>query len=362
MEKILKIVACLCFTILGCKEALKPVEVIPTPILPPVEIITIDTTAYATKEPFVNIKDRGFEAYLVVYGTDTDNQINGKISVEDADKVNDYLMLSTINFDEKIKKKYAFLLNKYKLKTFEDNGINGKYYLDKFVVSNLDDLKVFPNLKSIFSESVVSDSVVISHENKITEVSIHNEKTHYVNIDGCKELTRLFVSGQDQKKKLKLDIQNLKKLELLSLGGNMGFVNLRNNEKITNVSLIGTNFSNYDFSEVKNLYSIFVNNSQILKKIMLPKSIRVIKLFGTGIENIDLSSSTELSELYFTDNFYLKTLDVSGSSNVYVCNSSQNPLLSQILLNPEQKIDSLGGAHGGRFWLKDPWTKWEYKK
>ena len=362
MEKILKIAACLCLVLSGCKEALKPVEVIPTPILPPVEIITIDTTAYATKEPFVSIKDRGFEAYLVVYGMDTDNQINGKISVEDADKVNDYLMLSTINFDEKIKKKYAFLLNKYKLKTFEDNGINGKYYLDKFVVSNLDDLKVFPNLKSIFSESVVSDSVIISHENKITEVSIQNEKTHYVNIDGCKELTRLTVYNQDLNRVLYLDIQNLKKINFLTASGNVDYTDFKYNESLGIVHLSNAKVKKYDFRKVNNLSWLVIADNINLEEVNLPDKIVQLQISGSSIGELNLTTQKQLRVIKLEDNANLKDIDVSNTDPVYLCNTVRCPLLKQILLNPNQKIDTLGGAHGGRLWLKDPWTKWEYKK
>ena len=351
----------LAFTLLGCKEALKPVEVIPTPILPPVEIITIDTTAYATKEPFVNIKDRGFEAYLVVYGMDTDNQINGKISVEDAENRVQSLSFTTYFLDKKAVKLYEFLRIKYKLKTFVDNQYSPNN-LDKFVIANLDDLKSFPNVKYISTESVVADSVIISHENKIIQVNITNKMTHYVNLNACKELSKLGIDIEDSNKELKLDIKNLKNITSVNINGNVGFVDFKNNENLTEVYLSRIKLSSYDLSELKNLRVLYVRENLNMNELKLPEKIYKVDLYTTGVGTLDFSNYKDLREMLFFNNPNLKTLNVSGSSNIYVCNSKQNPLLSQILLNPNQKIDTLGGAHGGRFWLKDPWTKWEYKK
>ena len=351
----------LAFTLLGCKEALKPVEVIPTPILPPVEIITIDTTAYATKEPFVNIKDRGFEAYLVVYGIDKDNQINGKLAVEDANQEIEYLFLNTNYLTKKALKLYEFLRIKYKLETFVDNQYSSSK-LDKLVIANLDDLKSFPNVKYISTESVVADSVIISHENKITQVNIANKRTHYVNLNACKELSKLGIDIEDSDKELKLDIKNLKNITSVNINGNVGFIDFKNNENLIDLYLSRTKLSGYDFSGVKNLKILYIQENLNMNELILPENIYKVQLNMTGIRKLNFSNYKNLREMLFFNNSNLKTLDVSGSSNVYICNSSQNPLLTQILLNPEQKIDTLGGSHGGRFWLKDPWTKWEFKK
>jgi hypothetical protein len=55
----------------------------------PVAQEPVDFPVTETREPYFTIDDKGFEALLILYNVDTDNQINGKVSEEDILTVKD---------------------------------------------------------------------------------------------------------------------------------------------------------------------------------------------------------------------------------------------------------------------------------
>ncbi|MBX2952354.1 MAG: hypothetical protein KF870_07600 [Leadbetterella sp.] len=117
-------------TIFSCKDtwvhpwpdiAVAPEEPKPQIVHPP-----IDFPVSETKEPYFELHDAGFEAYLIMLSIDSDNQINGKVSREDVTQLKELTRTSPVYplHPIVITQKKEFLERKYgkipEIESFED--------------------------------------------------------------------------------------------------------------------------------------------------------------------------------------------------------------------------------------------------
>lgn len=150
----------------------------------------------STKEPFVELKDEGFEVYLVALGIDSDNQVNGKIAQEDVDKTEIIGLPSSIpTSSSSFNAKYNLVLNRYdKVVQFLKEKQN-----KSFVIHELTDIAKFKNLKqlhlsmsSLYPFDMMPIELVDFSENRKLEVfEITNSQIRNINFNACKEINKI---------------------------------------------------------------------------------------------------------------------------------------------------------------------------
>lgn len=147
----------------------EPVVVEPDPV---VVQEPIRFTVTETKEPFVLINDRGFEAMLIYYDIDSDNQINGKVSQADLEKV---VILTNQNTTNYQREKRAFVEKEY-------NGI------PKIVSFN--DVQALPNLK-ILEGYGGGDHLDLTHNRDLEEIQMFMPAIKTIDLKNLKKLKKI---------------------------------------------------------------------------------------------------------------------------------------------------------------------------
>ena len=192
-----------------------------------------------TKEPYIILEDAGLEAELIAQGKDTDNQMNGKISVEDADKIEilGKPVLLDVNSEEAAY--YGPIYSRH----FEVMPILKKEYKEKtgkeLIVKKLSDVNAFKNLKKLYvtfpTETI--DSLSLSANSLLEVFETFDTQIKVIDFNGCQQIKKInFTRSPHPLKGNLLDrilISQCSKLEYLSFVGE----DLRNLDISRNVNL-----------------------------------------------------------------------------------------------------------------------------
>lgn len=146
----------------------EPVVVEPEPVAQE----PVDFPVTETREPFALISDRGFEAMLIYYDIDSDNQINGKVSLVDLENA---VRLSRQNVTNFQREKRAFIEREY----------NGIPKIDSF-----DEIKLLSNLR-ILETYGGSNHLDLSHNLDLEEIQIFMPAIKTIDLKNLKKLKKI---------------------------------------------------------------------------------------------------------------------------------------------------------------------------
>jgi hypothetical protein len=190
-----------------------------------------------TKEPYILLEDSGIEAELIAQGLDTDNQINGKISLADADKIELFgqpVSVIVANPEDPEFYSYEFY---YRYHTVMP--ILKKEYKEKtgseLIVKELSDVNSFKNLRKLYVifETETIDSLSLSANDKLEVFGTVDSRIRIIDFNGCKQLRKIqFITSPHPLYGGLLDklyISQCSKLEYLSYVGNPRTLNISQN-------------------------------------------------------------------------------------------------------------------------------------
>jgi hypothetical protein len=257
---------CLLFIFFGCEETdisseTAIVEEPPVVVIPPFVDDEIVISPKETKEPFIELIDTGFEAVLIIYGIDSDNQLNGKVAKSDIEGVT-HIGSVDGEIPPEVHARNRYIRNMY--------GGNHP------PIEVMDDIKHFPKLKSIKG---ITGSI------------------NHMDLTQNSELESIYLSVPRFKS---LDVRGLKKLKEVTFGGyvnlNPGEILLGNNVDLEKFLCFG--HSEYlDLSQAPNLtffhyYSMHPGLKQ--DNLDLSKNKKLEHIGGYGIKKpIIISKETD---------------------------------------------------------------------
>jgi hypothetical protein len=158
---------------LSCKERVEPTS----PELPPagtkdplINQSHTDFPIYETKEPYFEIKDKGFEALLIMWSIDSDNQINGKVAHKD--------VLEMEKFGHKYPEHQDL---PWLLRLFLERKHGAIPALDSFK-----DVKYFKNIKSI--ESLSKGNNDLTQNTALEKIELYLGKFESLDLRGLTKL------------------------------------------------------------------------------------------------------------------------------------------------------------------------------
>jgi hypothetical protein len=145
-----------------------------------------------TKEPYIILEDAGLEAELIAQGKDSDNQLNGKISVEDADGIEilGRPLRLIVNSPEP---QYDWSYSRY----FEVMPILKKEYKEEtgseLIVKKLSDVNAFKNLKKLYIvfPTEVIDSLNLSANSRLEVFETVDTQIKVVDFNGCEQIKKI---------------------------------------------------------------------------------------------------------------------------------------------------------------------------
>lgn len=209
-----------------------------------------------TKEPYILLEDAGIEAELIAQGLDTDNQINGKIAQEDADKIEFFgkpVSVIVANPEDPEFYSHAFY---YRYSTVMP--ILKKEYKEKtgseLIVKELSDVNSFRNLRKLYVvfDTETIDSLSLSANEKLEVFGTVDTRIRIADFNGCEQLKKIeFIKSPHPRygRLDKLYISQCSKLEYLSYAGNPRTLNISQN---TNLKYLAISLSpNLHVSEIE---------------------------------------------------------------------------------------------------------------
>lgn len=243
-----------------------------------------------TKEPYILLEDAGLEAELIAEGLDTDNQINGMISAEDADKIEFLgrpISVNVANPEDSHFYTAAFYYRHHAVKP-----ILKKEYEEKtgkeLIVKKLSDVNAFKNLKKLYvvfpTETI--DSLNLSANNRLEVFETYDTQIKVVDFNGCKEIKKISFTRSPHPVMNtnlldKIHISQCSKLEYLSYNGDTRILDISQNTnlkylQITNRGdLYQLEIEKLDLCNHPRLESLFVS-VQHYKSINLSKGVYAI--------------------------------------------------------------------------------------
>jgi hypothetical protein len=138
---------------------------------PPIRNEPKDFPVTETAEPFVLIHDKGFEAMLIFRSIDSDNQINGKVSVEDLERVTS---ISSENIGRFYMEKKLFI---------------EKMYKEFPKIISFDDIKNVRNLKVL--ETYGGEHLDLSHNLDLEEIRLVMPGIKTINLKNLNKLKKI---------------------------------------------------------------------------------------------------------------------------------------------------------------------------
>jgi hypothetical protein len=192
-----------------------------------------------TKEPYVLLVDSGIEAELIAQGLDTDNQINGKISLADADKIRIFgkpVYVTVANLEDPEFYSPAFFFRYHTVMP-----ILKKEYQEKtgseLNVKELSDVNSFKNLRKLYVvfDTETIDSLSLSANEKLEVFGTLDTRIKIVDFNGCKQLKKIeFITSPHPRYGLldKLYISQCSKLEYLNYAGDPRTLNISQNTNL----------------------------------------------------------------------------------------------------------------------------------
>lgn len=198
-----------------------------------------------TKEPYILLEDAGLEAELIAQGMDTDNQMNGKISVEDADRIEILGKPVSLAVNSEEAAYYGPIYNRH----FEVMPILKKEYKAKtgteLIVKKLSDVNAFKNLKKLYvvfpTETI--DSLNLSANNRLEVFETYDTQIKVVDFSGCKEIKKINFTRSphplmNTNLLNKIHISQCSKLEYLSYNGDTRILDISQNINLKYLQII----------------------------------------------------------------------------------------------------------------------------
>ncbi|ADQ16816.1 hypothetical protein Lbys_1093 [Leadbetterella byssophila DSM 17132] len=241
-----------------------------------------------TKEPYILLEDAGLEAELIAQGMDTDNQMNGKISVEDADRIEILGKPVSLAVNSEEVKYYGPIYNRY----FEVMPILKKEYKEKtgteLIVKKLSDVNAFKNLKKLYvvfpTEKI--DSLNLSANNRLEVFETYDTRIKVVDFNGCEQIKKInFTRSPHPLMNTnlldKIYISQCSKLEYLSYNGDTRILDISQNTNLKYLQIINRGdlyqleIEKLDLCNHPRLESLFVS-VQHYKSINLSKDVYAI--------------------------------------------------------------------------------------
>jgi len=146
-----------------------------------------------TKEPYITLEDDGFEAELIAQGIDTDNQINGRIALEDVGKTENFGRPVVIQPNSKEAEYYKPMLTRYTevmpLLKKEFKGKTGT----ELIVKQITDINKFKKLKYLYLNFSINpvDSLDLSANTQLEIFETSDAQIKVINFDNCKQIKKI---------------------------------------------------------------------------------------------------------------------------------------------------------------------------
>lgn len=351
----------------------------PNPINEPEEVITpeavynFDTTAFNTKEPFIHISDSGLEGFLVIYGYDTDNQVNGKMSREDVNTVSSLHLNYFLNHSDSILiEKHLYFTKRYELnqsgEVFQfparlNNGIT--VHLPIIDIKDASALKEFHNLNSFYCDYSSIGKLDFGGKNFMDAIRLITSSQE-VEIMGVESVNRLSVSRNDYVPNstgfpnLNANLGTIRSITELQL---FGIDQIIFPKKLYSFHLRDFNMNTLDLTLFPEVKELFLSEGANIEKVLFNKKLSRIALdFCPKIEGLDFNVLESIEYCHINQLQGLKKVDVSKFSTINSFQSKENPSLDSILVNKDQSLTLPDNAGYGRFWEKDDWTEWVVKE
>jgi hypothetical protein len=237
-----------------------------------------------TKEPYILLEDAGIEAELIAQGLDTDNQINGRISVEDADNIELFSRPFNMSFYVDQSEYLRLMLNRY----YEVMPILEKEYKEKngseLTVNSLDDVNKFKNLRFLFIgfPTEIIDSLNLSSNSQLEAFETWDTQIKVIDFSNCKQIKRIdFGFYMHPIKIIRLNnihISQCLNLEYLRYTGDPRLLNISQNTKLKHLEIIRRgNLSNLEIEKLDLCNHSYLESLQertgFYKNIYLAKNV-----------------------------------------------------------------------------------------
>jgi len=216
----------------------EPVEEIPNQVIHEPRSFPVSET----KQPFAELSDKGFEAMLIFYEIDSDNQINGKVSLEDLKKV------TTLTFqyqpDVTYREKRAFIERTY--------GEIPK-------MSSFDDIKLLSNLRML--GSYAGKHLDLSNNLELEEIQLYVPAIKTINLQNLKKLKKIdfyppigvgYIPSPNIRDFKEIDLTDNTALEVLKYYGNAPTLDLNKNVNLREAYLHSAEFKQTTLDLTKN--------------------------------------------------------------------------------------------------------------
>ena len=239
---------------------------------------------YETKQPFILIEDKAFEAILIITDIDKDNQINGKVALEDIENID------TLN----ISRDYIFKRHLKKLLEIIDERYPNANFIDghQIVAKNLKGIENFKKLKYLDCTFNLLDSLDLSKNTTLTHLIYNQTSLKYLNISKCKNLKVLdlgpgLVSLSFATPLKKIDISKNPELEELRLSAMVEEIDFSKNTKLKAIDVrFCYVLKNLDLSNLTNLSSFLAINCEKMNNVCLSEK-SISKIDTTTVEYIN---------------------------------------------------------------------------
>ncbi|MCR9062816.1 MAG: hypothetical protein NXI00_02560 [Cytophagales bacterium] len=363
----MKKIIILMFTVFGifaCKDSKN--TLIPVPEVEQ-SIYPFDTTRYQTKEPFIILEDKGLEAFLVINGQDTDNQVNGKISEADAKQIKE-LNLRT-PFYELEQNKYLYFGNLYSLLDMDNKEIFDSH-LPKLPIKSISDLKKFPNLTNLYATCFENIGTFdFSDNDKLNSIDINYiGNTKIVGIDSLESVFwqafRQF-SKDDSLFQSRIDLSQINYVGSLWVRYTSDIEFPKNTAEDTYIyinrsDVEGTKLTT--FLAKRKLRDLHLGELPNLTSLVLASNnnARISVSSCMNLEEINFEKVENISEIQVVNCPLLKTIDISKYKDIYLIDSRANTKLDTIFINKD--LDLKRSGINCCTIQKDPWTSWKIKE
>lgn len=249
-----------------------------------------------TKEPYIVLEDAGLEAELIAQGKDTDNQINGKISVEDADRIEILGKPVLIEVNSEEASYYGPIYSRY----FEVMPILKKEYKEKtgteLIVKKLSDVNAFKNLIKLYitfpTETI--DSLSLSANNRLEVFETFDTRIKVIDFNGCQQIKKI----------------NFTKSPHPLVGNLLDKIHISQCSKLEYLSFVSVDLRNLDISKNVNLKHLE------LQTMSSPPQ--------TEVEKLDLCNHSRLEYLKVVSGYYGSICLTRNVYAFYLAGKQQN--------------------------------------
>ena len=195
----------------------------------------------------------------------------------------------------------------------------------------LEGIEFFPNLKELFCSTLGLERVDLSHNRKLTRVSLPFNPLTSLDVSGCPELTVLYVnkSGHDEPGLTKLDVSHNPKLtELGARFNDLTSLDVSACPALVELNVDRNAISSLDVSGKSSLQILGCYGNQITNlNVSGCTSLRNLDCHENQIASLDLTDCASLESIWCYDN-QIPSLDVSVTDCLRTLSCGSNPLES----------------------------------